>query len=56
MEQLLLDFFNSDTIELITNEYLGLTTGKAIPKTDVETRKEIALKYIKDFLKHYEEQ
>ena len=49
-EQLLLDFLNSGTIDEILNEYLGLPLGKPIPKTDIQTREEIARKHIKDFL------
>lgn len=49
-EQLLLDFLNSGTIDEILNEYLGLPLGKLIPKTDIQTREEIARKHIKAFL------
>lgn len=49
-EQLLLDFFNSGTMDEILNEYLGLPFGKPVPKNDMNTRIEIAKKHIKQFL------
>lgn len=49
-EQLLLDFFNSGVIDEILNDYLGLPLGKPIPKTDTQTREEVARKHIKQFL------
>ena len=53
-EQLLLDFFNSSTVDNIINEYLGLPLGDPIPKTDIKTREEIARKHIKTFLNIWE--
>ena len=49
-EQLLLEFFNSGTIDEILNEYLGLPLDNPIPKTDIKIREEIARKHIKAFL------
>ena len=49
-EQLLLDFFNSETMDEILNEYLGLPFGKPVPKNDMNTRIEIAKKHITQFL------
>lgn len=49
-QQLLLDFFNSGTVDQILNEYLGLPFGQPIAKDDTKTRIEIAKKHIKQFL------
>lgn len=50
IEKLILDFYNSNTVEKILNGRLGLPLGIPIPKDDQKALDEIALKHIRRFL------
>ena len=53
IEQILLDFYNSNTIDEILNDILGVITGKPIPKKHIDRRNEIAIKHIRKWLESY---
>ena len=50
IEKLILDFYNSNTVEKILNERLGLPLDIPVSKDDQKTLDEIALKHIRSFL------